>query len=199
MPKISDERRAERRLQILTAAWTCFEREGLHETTMHDIIRVSGLSAGAVYGYFQTKDDLILAAITTSLTELSERLSPLLFADPPPAPAELTRGIVHEVAGFTARDGYDLKRIALLGWSEAQRDARIRDAMQAYYLAVRLRLAVIAQAWRDAGRLATGADTDAVAKTLLSSVLGYVVQDVLIGGMRPDTLATGIEALRQAK
>lgn len=199
MPKISEERRAERRLQILTAAWTCFEREGLHETTMHDIIRVSGLSAGAVYSYFKTKDDLILAAITTSLGELSERLRPLLSADPPPAPSDLLRGIVGEVAGFTARDGFDLKRIALLGWSEAQRNDRIREAMQAYYLAVRQRLAVIAEAWRVSGRLAADADAGAVAKTLLSSVLGFVVQEVLIGGMQPDTLATGLEALRQAK
>lgn len=199
MPKISDERRAERRLQILTAAWTCFERGGLHETTMHDIIRVSGLSAGAVYGYFKTKDDLILAAITTSLAELSERLRPLLFADPPPAPPDLVRGIANEVAGFTARDGYDLKRIALLGWSEAQRNARIREAMQAYYLSVRQRLAEITQAWRQDGLLAADADTDAVAKTLLSSVLGFVVQEALIGGMRPETLASGFDALREVK
>ena len=34
---------------------------------MADIIRVSGLSAGAVYLYFRSKDDLIEAAVTSSL------------------------------------------------------------------------------------------------------------------------------------
>lgn len=199
MPKISDERRAERRLQILTAAWSCFQDRGLHETTMHDIIRVSGLSAGAVYGYFNTKEDLILTAITTSLAELSERLRPLLFSDPPPAPTSLVRQVTAEVAGFAEREGYDLKRIALLGWSEAQRNQRIHEAMRTYYGAVRDRLVAIAEGWKKAGVIAPDADTDAVAKMLLSSVLGFVVQETLIGGMRPETLASGIDALRQAK
>ena len=74
MPKISAEKRTERRGQILNAAWRCFQREGLHVTTMNEIIRASGLSAGAVYSYFENKEDLILAALTTSLSELRERL-----------------------------------------------------------------------------------------------------------------------------
>ncbi|MGE3872078.1 MAG: TetR/AcrR family transcriptional regulator [Parvibaculaceae bacterium] len=49
MPKISDEKRLARRMQILEAAWTCFQKQGLHATTMADIINASGLSAGAVY------------------------------------------------------------------------------------------------------------------------------------------------------
>ena len=55
MPKISDERRAARRMQILEAAWTCFQRQGLHATTMDDIIRAAGLSAGAVDPTFRAR------------------------------------------------------------------------------------------------------------------------------------------------
>src|SRR5450432_2904863 len=41
MPKISNERRAERRATILAAARACFEMNGLHAATMDDIVRRS--------------------------------------------------------------------------------------------------------------------------------------------------------------
>ena len=49
MPKVSQEHRDARRAQILRAAAACFERKGYQRTTMADIIRESGLSAGAIY------------------------------------------------------------------------------------------------------------------------------------------------------
>jgi len=59
MPKVSDAHRDHRRRQILDAAVECFARQGLHRTTIEDIIRESGLSAGAIYDYFGSKDDII--------------------------------------------------------------------------------------------------------------------------------------------
>ena len=73
MPKISDEKRAARRIQILEAAWICFQKQGLHATTMSDIIATSGLSAGAVYSYFASKEDLILAAIKDAQARAAAR------------------------------------------------------------------------------------------------------------------------------
>lgn len=61
MPKVSDEHRAARRQQILEAAAACFGRNGFHQTTMRDVCDEAGLSPGAVYGYFDGKDDLIAA------------------------------------------------------------------------------------------------------------------------------------------
>jgi len=199
MPKISDEKRAARRLQILNAAWTCFQREGLHATTMDDIIRASGLSAGAVYSYFKTKDDLIVAALTTSLSELSGLLRPLLARDPPLAPDELVREIAAAVEGFSQRDGFDLKRVALLGWSEAQRNERLRATMQDFYLGFRQGLVEAAKAWRRGGRIARTADPEDVAKTVLSLVLGYVVQAAIVGDIEPDALKRGLRTLTSAR
>lgn len=61
MPKVTDEHRASRRQQIVDAAAACFGRKGFHQTTMHDICDEADLSPGAVYGYFDGKDDLIAA------------------------------------------------------------------------------------------------------------------------------------------
>jgi len=193
MPKISDEKRAARRTQILEAAWVCFQKQGLHATTMDDIIRASGLSAGAVYSYYPSKEDLIFAAVTASLGGLTERLAPLLGAAP--TPYRLVRGIAEAIDQFTAREGYDLKRIALLGWSEAQRNQRLREIMHGYYRAFREHLAGLAAGWKRAGLIPAGASEQDVAKLVLAAVLGYVVQSAILGDVAADDLARGLRAI----
>jgi len=195
MPKISDARRAARRAQILEAAWACFQRQGIHATTMDDIIRASGLSAGAVYSYFPGKEALILAAVTTSLGGIAEILEPIFAAEPLPPPDALLRRIAEAVAGFTRRDGYDLRRIALLGWSEAQRSEPLRETMRVSYLGFRERLVAAAEAWRAEGLLPADAAPSLVARLFLSAVLGYVVQSALLGDVEPEDLAAALRAL----
>lgn len=188
MPKISDEKRAARRMQILEAAWACFQEKGLHAATMDDIIRASGLSAGAVYSYFRSKDELILAAVTTSLSGLKELLEPILSADPPLPPAGLLRRIIAAIDGFTARQGYDLRRIALLGWSEAQCNPVLHATMQRFYGAFRDRLA-------EALRCPGAGDGRDAAATMLSLILGHVVQAAILGDVDAETMAAGLEGL----
>ena len=59
MPKATEEHRATQRQRILDAAITVIQRKGLASTTMGEIIKESGLSAGAIYGYYAGKDELI--------------------------------------------------------------------------------------------------------------------------------------------
>lgn len=190
MPKISDEKRAARRLQILEAAWTCFQKQGLHATTMSDIIAASGLSAGAVYSYFPSKEKLILAAVTTSLSGLGERVEPI-FRTPPP-PELFIEAVAEAIARFTVRDGYDLRRLALLGWSEAQRNEHLREVMQGYYLEFRARLAEAVARWKHTGEMRKTVSESDVAKVMLATILGFVVQSAILGDVAPQDLARGL-------
>lgn len=199
MPKISDERRAARHAQILDAAWTCFQRQGLHATTMDDIIRASGLSAGAVYSYFPSKEELIFAAVTTSLAGLRDRVDALLDRPALPAPGALVREIALEVARFADRDDYDLRRVALLGWAETQRSERLRGVMRDAYLAFRGRLAATAESWTRSGVLPVGTESQAVAKLLLAQILGFVVQSAIIGDIDPADLEHGLNDLTKGR
>lgn len=162
---------------------------------MGDIIAASKLSAGAVYSYFPSKEELILTAVTTSLGGLGERVEPILRQAPPPPPELLVQEIALAVSRFTAREGYDLKRIALLGWSEAQRNERLRETMRGFYIAFRDRLAEVAAQWRAAGRLHGDASPPEVAKTVLAAVLGFVVQSAILGDVEPRDLARGVRDL----
>ncbi len=63
---------AERRAQIIQAALACFTRAGYNNTTMDDIVAESGLSKGSLYWYFESKDDLFIAALASLFTDLGE-------------------------------------------------------------------------------------------------------------------------------
>lgn len=75
MPRISPEKLEERRQQIRAAAARCFARKGIQATTMREIFAEAGLSAGAVYNYYRTKDDLIADGITASTAESAEAIT----------------------------------------------------------------------------------------------------------------------------
>jgi AcrR family transcriptional regulator len=61
MPRVSQEHEQEVRDRIVRAALGVFAERGFHRATMQDIVRASGLSVGAIYTYFKSKSDLILA------------------------------------------------------------------------------------------------------------------------------------------
>ena len=58
-PDVSDERKS----QIIEAAMNVFTRLGLNKARMDDIADESGLSKGALYWYFKSKDEIIAAIL----------------------------------------------------------------------------------------------------------------------------------------
>jgi AcrR family transcriptional regulator len=78
MPRVSQAHELEVRQRIVRAALQVFAERGFHRATMQDIVRQSGLSVGAIYTYFKSKDELILAGcdlITEQeMAALAERL-----------------------------------------------------------------------------------------------------------------------------
>src|ERR687892_1283375 len=68
MPKVTEEHLAARRRQILDAALVCFSRRGFHQTSMQAIFEESGLSPGAVYRYFKSKEEIVEAIATETLS-----------------------------------------------------------------------------------------------------------------------------------
>ena len=79
MPRVSAEHEQAVRDRIVRAALAVFGEHGFHRSTMQGIVRESGLSVGAIYTYFKSKSDLILAGcdlITDQeLAQLGTRLA----------------------------------------------------------------------------------------------------------------------------
>ncbi|HEY1330744.1 MAG TPA: TetR/AcrR family transcriptional regulator [Actinomycetota bacterium] len=78
MPKIGATVQAERRQNLIDAAWRCARRRGFRELTVDEICSEAGASKGAFYGYFPSKQDMqfaLLEADARSLDELMVRLA----------------------------------------------------------------------------------------------------------------------------
>lgn len=73
-PKVSQRYKQEVRDKILDAAETLFSKKGYYDTSMDEIVGESGLSKGALYHYFPSKEELFVALqdrqLETSLSEL---------------------------------------------------------------------------------------------------------------------------------
>ena len=63
------------REQLLRAAAAVFARQGYDGTKIMDIVRESGLSTGAVYGRFRSKNDLLREAIVTRSSSAASQSS----------------------------------------------------------------------------------------------------------------------------
>lgn len=198
MPRISDETRELRRTQILEAAWRCFYRQGVQATTMEEIIAEAGMSASQMYRYFANKEDIIVTAIGVSLSGLRTLLEPV-FADPSLAtPSAFVARVASTIETFSQRKGYNLCSIAVHGWSEAQRNAAVSERLRTQYAAYRAALVARVRAWQAACALPAEADATAIANTLFSTILGYVVQAAVMRDLPPAALAAGLAAIERA-
>lgn len=72
MSKVTSAHLLARRNQILDAAWATFARQGYHGTTMQDIAREAGISAGAIYRYFPGKEAVLRAIVDRNTRRYSE-------------------------------------------------------------------------------------------------------------------------------
>jgi AcrR family transcriptional regulator len=62
-PKVTEEHKENRRLEIMRAAAEVFKRKGYDAVTMQDIIDETGMSRGGVYAYFGSKEELFWALL----------------------------------------------------------------------------------------------------------------------------------------
>jgi AcrR family transcriptional regulator len=168
MPRVSEEYRAERRAHILAAARRCFVRDGFHGTSMQDLVAEAGVSSGALYRYFPSKDAVIE---TIAVENLDEVLGVIRTSIDDGLSAEAAVSAALDfVTDRHAEDGF--AAIALLVWSEAMRNpvlaGRLRDS-----------LTVAARLLRSPKR--PGCDAAAVTEVLLCVLPGYLMQLALAG------------------
>lgn len=83
MPKIADTTRNERRQALIDAAWRCAARKGYQATTVDDVCAEANVSKGAFYGYFEQKQDLLLALLDDDALYYERLIKRLSHADIP--------------------------------------------------------------------------------------------------------------------
>jgi AcrR family transcriptional regulator len=76
-PDVSEERR----IQIIDASMNVFAKDGLEKARMDDIAKEAGLSKGALYWYFKSKNEIIEKVITVMFEREMAETRQLLESD----------------------------------------------------------------------------------------------------------------------
>ena len=139
-PDVSEERKN----QILEAAIAVFARLGFHQSRMDDIAGQAGLSKGALYLYYKSKDAIIAALLKYFFTQEFNRLRELVASEREVPVAEqlliLTRQLASAMQWMSR-----LMPIAFEFYALAGRDKDIRQFLQDYFKAYRGELARLIQ------------------------------------------------------
>jgi AcrR family transcriptional regulator len=194
MPRVSDAHRERRREQILDAARRCFIRKGFHQSSMADVFAEAGLSAGAVYRYFRSKDEIITAIAEEVIGHVTDLLVPLVEQEPTPTLDSVIRDGLLSVDDLAFGE-YGFAQLAPQVWAEALRNDQLLGVIRSRYTVVREALSRLIVAEQKAGRVDVDAEPDDVAAVLFGSIIGYLLQRLLFGRLRPESYAAGLAAL----
>jgi AcrR family transcriptional regulator len=173
MPKISEEKRQVRRLQILDAATRCFARDGFHRTTMQDIVRESKLSPGAIYCYFRGKNDIVAAIADQRHSRESALLAGLVKS------RSVSEGLQQLAHAFfdMLQDPKEKQRrkVTIQIWAESLRNKHIRKIVERG-LRQRDALTESLRSAQQAGQLPADLNTDSLSRVMLALLQGFILQ-----------------------
>jgi AcrR family transcriptional regulator len=192
MPRVSQDYLDARRTQILDAARRCFLRDGFHATSMQDLFAESGLSSGAVYRYFGSKDEVILAIAEENMAVVTALVREAAVKPD----VRVTAAIADVLALLQERhQDFQLGGIAVLVWSEVLRNPSLGQRFRQMLDDLRADLGALV---KNDGWSTTSEGVDAIAAALLSMIVGYIWQLALFGSPSTATTATGVQTLLAA-
>ena len=174
MPKVTEAYLDQRRQQIIDSAFRCFARKGFHQATMRDIYAEAGLSAGAIYHYFSSKEEIIKASFIFD----HQRGLPLLqqaAEDPDPLPA-IARLLDFFYAGLESAAALGADRVNIQGWAEALVNPQLLAPLRESFQAFLDELSKLVRRGQAMGVIIPALDPEAVGEVILSSYFGLYLQ-----------------------
>ncbi len=182
-PKRSDDFKADRRGEIVSAALRCFVAHGYERTTMRQIAVEAGVSTGAIYVYFSTKAAMLQAVCHESAaTERAALLAALadLPADMDPIAAGLTAVLSPNLA-LSPDERRAHERLHLVMLHETARDPLLAASGRETLTAWRDLTMSLARNEQANGRIAADIDLDALADILMALPYGLEINELLSG------------------
>lgn len=93
--RVRDEARALYRKAILDAAEAVFAEKGMHVARVQDVAARAGLSVGAIYNYFEQKEDILVALLGERMTAVVQE-----FETQPGDPSAFEANLVARTTRF---------------------------------------------------------------------------------------------------
>jgi AcrR family transcriptional regulator len=153
------------RQRLLEAASRVFARDGYEGTKIQDIVREAGVSTGAVYGRFRSKNDLLREAVIRSTAALRHGgEGAVRFSD-----------LIARTAALRKGDLSDNEAVRLEAYVTARREPEVARALAEAHTRWRQAVIPIMQAAADDGLLDHDNDPEAVLFLVRTLYLGVLV------------------------
>ncbi|MET0494205.1 MAG: TetR/AcrR family transcriptional regulator [Actinoplanes sp.] len=175
MPRVSQAHLDARRQQIVAAARARFASHGFAHTSMADIIAESGLSNGAIYRYFTSKDQIVIAVCEQGTEVLPRALT-----------AEAVAGFLDHVR--TRARETDHARLVAQIYAEAAVSPPLAAVVQRQLAAMRAAIAALVP---DPQRPRAGQ----IAEGFVALCLSYSQQLAIRGDLDPAPFAAALMAI----
>ena len=166
MPKLSPKAQSARRAHILDAAERCFVRAGFHGASMHAICREAGVSAGALYVYFSSKEELIEGLSERDREQVREEVARAAAGD------DLVEGLARVLQTSAIAKPLDKVRLLIEMGAQASRSPAVSATLRACDADIRGALAETLTQAKARGQIAPAMPVDDLAALLMMVVDG---------------------------
>ena len=185
MPRVSPRHLEARRRGILAAAQRCISRNGVRGTTIRDICRAANLSPGAVYRYFPSKDEILVALATTRQRQIDSFFHHLAAGT---SATDLFRRLADLVRRLDSPEALEGLRLDLRLWSEGVDSPAVRHQLVGGVETLVRRL-------EPGLPLALGEDPEATIRALVAMLQGVALQKALDPETDLESVALAVEKL----
>ncbi len=192
MPKLAPHTHHARRERILDAAERCFIGKGFHPATMDEICREAGVSAGALYTYFASKEDLIVGLCEREKDRFGRELSQMTEASG-------FLGALRSMAEqYCCHEPIEKARLHVEIGAEASRNAVIGDRVRGIDKAVSSSLVHLLEQERDQGRIAPKAPIEIIVRAMGALGDGLFMRRALDPEFDPKSLVPAMMIMIEA-
>jgi len=184
MPKISQEKKRERREHILNIAFELFAEKGYSATGMRDIMKAANVSKGGIYVYFESKTAILLSIVERFD---NRRHNILKSIDTTLSAEEIFNHYLRErLEGFKYEENRKWARISLEFWSLPERIPELRGIMDRRFKAYQKDIEYIIKQGIDKGVFRKDCPIDAVVYQIMSTINGAGVLSGTMGRVITD-------------
>lgn len=194
MPKVTEEHLETRRGQIMGAAIACFAEKGYHKTSMRDICKQAELSAGAVYHYFKSKDEII-----TAVAEAGQEMNRHMFESARETSDGINTRVEKNIDNY--RDfmkqpmAMACTRADVMFNAEALTSPELRKlGIESYNLIINYIIELVKD-WQASGEINSDLSPEAIAKVMFSTVQGLQLQMIIEPDMDIDEYFNAVKAM----
>ena len=182
MPRVTQAHRDARRRQILDAARVVFAEKGFAQASTGDIITATRLSTGAVYSYFPSKNELVLAVCHDAVDALIDAASVRDLGE-----------LLTRIRALNADNGH--ARLIAQVWGEAAVSEELAGRVREQLEIVRTKVATLVSIEREARGLDADPDASGLAEALLATLTGYNLRLAIGQDIDLDTAQRALHAI----